>query len=708
MAIDEIGLYILKSRYLQDGETPEELFRRVAKHVASAEQTPPEKEKWEERFYSMMIELDFLPNSPTLFNAGRNENGFLSACFVLPIPDHMDGIMETAKDMAMIQKHGGGTGFDFSGLRPEGDKITSTGGTSSGPVSFLKMYNGITEAVKQGGFRRGANMGIMRIDHQDIRKFIHCKDDGDIQNFNISIAITDEFMQSLSSKDIDAKYRAHDLFDEIVESAWKTGDPGVIFIDEINHHNPIDERIDATNPCGEQPLLPYESCNLGSINLLNMLKLDGDEVGNSGWVWDMAKLRITVRDAVRFLDNVIDVNPLPPKIEEQTKKYRKIGLGIMGWADCLIRLGIPYDSEEHIKEINKVMGFIQVAAWQASEMLAKERGTFPGVKKARPAIISDKVRNATVTTIAPTGTISMIAGVSSGIEPHFAFIYEKKVREGDKFVEIQIDVYERHNLQRGREDLFRNAEQIDPKWHLKVQAEFQKNVDNAVSKTINLPHTASKADIKNIYAMAWDMGCKGITVYRDRCREVQILNKADESFKKAAEAGKTLREEIKEVLKNDNDNRPRMLNGRTIQTTTGCGNLYVTINEHSGRVYEVFTSIGKAGGCANAQSTALCKLISKFLQRGGTVEELVRTFKGIRCPNPCGLGDNKTLSCPDALAKTLEASMSSLQTVYIEKERYTNKNNHKFQQGACPDCGGELSHSEGCTHCTCCTFSRCG
>jgi ribonucleoside-diphosphate reductase alpha chain len=558
------SLIVLSKRYLRkDGdlkiiETPKQLFRRAAKAIASAEKlygkSDEEIEKIEEYFYDMMANLDFLPNSPTLMNAGT-ELGMLSACFVLPVEDNMESIYDSIKAMALVQKAGGGTGFDFSKLRPSGDVVKSTSGTASGPLSFMQAFNINTDVIKQGGKRRGANMGILRVDHPDILDFIVMKErEGILSNFNISVSLTDKFMNAVfNDKDIELinprnkkavkKLKARAIWNLILTMAWKNGEPGVIFLDNINKNNPTPEigRIESTNPCGEQPLLPYESCNLGSINLSKMVT-DG-EID-----WD--KLRKTVRLATRFLDNVIDVNKLPLKeIEEMTKKNRKIGLGVMGFADMLIKLEIPYNSKEALKVAEEVMKFITEEARKMSVELGKEKGSFPNFEKSIWKEKFDAMRNATVTTIAPTGTIGVIAGQSSGVEPLFAVSYIRNVGEtiGSDLIEVN-SLFENIAIKEGfySEDLmkkiskkasiqhieevpekirkiFVTAHDISPEWHIRMQAAFQKYTDNAVSKTVNFPYDATPQDIEKVYWLAHRLGCKGVTVYRDGSRRIQIL-----------------------------------------------------------------------------------------------------------------------------------------------------------------------------------------
>jgi ribonucleoside-diphosphate reductase alpha chain len=711
---------VLERRYLkkdQEGrviEKPEDMFRRVARVVAAADALygkADQVKRSEAVFYEMMTRLEFLPNSPTLMNAGRSL-GQLSACFVLPVEDSIDSIFEAIKQTAIIHKSGGGTGFSFSRIRPEKDTVKSTHGISSGPISFMTVFDVATETIKQGGTRRGANMGLLRVDHPDIEKFIEAKLQTDrLNNFNLSVVIPDRFMEALEKKESYDLINPHTgkktrsvpaqaIFDKIVHSAWRSGEPGVVFIDRINRDNPTPHlgEIEATNPCGEQPLLPYESCNLGSINLARLVK--------KGRI-DFNRLKFLVHEGVHFLDNVIDVNKYPlPKIEKMTKGNRKIGLGIMGFADLLIQLGIPYDSPQAVETAEKIMAFIAEESRQASENLGRERGNFPNFpgsvfdkgEKARPAM-----RNATTTTIAPTGTISIIAGTSSGIEPLFAVSYYRTVLDGTRMVEVnpyfkktakERGFYSEELLERiAREGSLRNIEgipeevkrlfvtshDIDPEWHIRIQAAFQKYTDNAVSKTINFPQSATPEDIQRAYLLAYHEGCKGVTIYRYGSRETQVLNlaKTEESAKISPRP------------------RPTRTTGITERISTGCGKLYVTINSDDKGICEVFAQMGKTGGCASSQIEATGRLISLALRSGVTLQAILKQISGIRCPSPTWSNGHQVLSCPDAIARVIS---NYTQVEVVDEERV---------MGSCPDCGGQVVHENGCLTCHSCGFSRC-
>lgn len=762
--LSENSLKVLERRYLKKDETgkvietPEELFRRVAKAIAAADKdygaSPKAIAELEADFYRIMTGLEFIPNSPCLMNAGR-ELGQLSACFTLPIDDSMDSIFETLKATSLIHKSGGGTGFSFSRLRAKNAVVRTTGGVASGPVSFMKVYDAATEAVKQGGSRRGANMGILRVDHPDILEFITCKENNkEITNFNISVSITDGFMSKLKgAEDCDLidpraqktvkRVNSKETFDLIVKQAHKNGEPGLIFIDRMNEFNPTPKlgKYESTNPCGEQVLLPYESCDLGSINLSRIYK----GAGGGRYEIDWEKLREVTRLAVHFLDNLIDVNKYPlEKIEEATKLTRKIGLGIMGWASLLIRLGIAYDSHEAVELADKVMSFILNEATLKSQELAKEKGAFP----AFVGSIYDKkesgmkLRNATLTTIAPTGTISIIAGpCSSGIEPLFAISYYRNVMDNDKLVEVdplfeeivrQRGFYSRQLMEKIAEStslkniegipedikrIFVTAHDITPEWHVRMQAAFQRHTHNAVSKTINFPHEATLEDVTKAYLLAYDLGCKGITIYRDRSREEQVLNVAHKE--KAPE------QKILEPGKIAPRPRPEVIIGTTTKVATGCGNLYVTINiDEEGKPFELFTQMGKAGGCAASQLEAIGRLVSLAFRSGIEVKSIIEQLRNIRCPSPSWEKGQRIFSCADAIARVIESRLINGVDVSVSSEspekELTMKHSHNDETviseavgsrgdivGVCPDCGGTLRHEEGCMKCQACGYSKC-
>jgi ribonucleoside-diphosphate reductase alpha chain len=727
------ALQVLERRYLKkdkDGqviETPEEMFQRVAHAIAAAEliyNPKADVKAWEERFYQLMASLEFLPNSPTLMNAGR-ELGQLSACFVIPVDDSMESIFDAVKFTALIHKSGGGTGFSFSRLRPKGDFVKSTSGVASGPVSFMQVFDTTTDVTKQGGTRRGANMAILNVDHPDIMDFIAAKGDPTaFTNFNLSVAVTNEFMEAVRAgkdynlvnqrtREVVKKLNARDVFDKIVDMAWKTGDPGIVFIDQINKDNPTPQlgRIESTNPCGEQPLLPYESCNLGSINLAAMLKAT-----KGRFEIDYPRLAGTVKMAVRFLDNVIDVNKFPlPQIEVMTKKTRKIGLGVMGFADMLLKLGIPYDSDEALKVAEEVMSAISYEATEASKEIAQERGVFPAFAGSiydRPDGI--KVRNATRTTIAPTGTLSIIAGCSSGIEPLFALSYTKNILDGAQLVEVNPyfeeaarkgNFYSKELMQKladgahlsaleGVPDeikrLFVTAHEISPEWHVKVQAAFQRSTHNAVSKTVNFPNEATREDIAKVYMMAYDNGLKGITIYRDRSRDAQVLVAGGEK-------------KVEEGIKRTPRKRPQETKGTITRVNTGCGALYITVAYDDHGICEVFSTLGKAGGCASAQLEAICRLISLALRSGVDVASVVKQLRGIRCPSIAWEKGKSILSCADAIASVLEKHIVS----DSDKPKLEDYGLAKNWTGQCPDCGNLLRYQEGCYHCPSCGYTKC-
>ena len=746
LSLSENALVVLKKRYLQKDsqgnviETPADLFRRVSKHIASAElifDKQADVGAWEERFFSLMASLDFLPNSPTLMNAGR-ELGQLSACFVLPIEDSMESIFDAVKYTALIHKSGGGTGFSFSRLRPKKDRVGSTGGVASGPVSFMRAFDVATDVIKQGGMRRGANMGILNIDHPDILDFISCKEDlKAFTNFNISVAITDAFMQAVEqgadyglvnphNKEVEGRLSAREVFDKIVAMAWRTGDPGMIFIDRINQYNstPNLGNIESTNPCGEQPLLPYESCNLGSVNLSHMVKQAG---GRSEIDYD--RLRDTVKLAVRFLDDVIEVNQFPlPQIAEMSRKTRKIGLGVMGFADMLIQLQVAYNSDQALEAAGQIMRFISEEATAESVSLGRSRGLFPAFSGSLYDSEGGlRVRNANRTTIAPTGTLSIIANCSSGIEPVFALSYFRHILDGEKLVEVnpyfekaakEQNFYSDGLMKKlaegekletikeapaGLKAVFVTSHDISPEWHIKIQSAFQKYTDSAVSKTVNLPREASIADVKDAYLMAYEAGLKGITIYRDRSRDGQVLNTGQRDA--AVENSKAAEKDREADARLSPRQRPKVTRGITERVTTGCGYIYVTVNYDDKGICEVFSSLGKAGGCASAQLEATSRLISLIFRSGIDVSSVIKQLRAIRCPSVSWESGRAILSCADAIGSVLEK--------YIKKEEdgtpagnYVNSS--PTISGLCPDCGNLLVYQEGCHICPGCGYTKCG
>lgn len=742
---------VLERRYLKKDlkgkviEKPYELFLRVAKNIAEADCSYDEGADVDEttnEFFSAMTDLGFLPNSPTLMNAGRDLQQ-LSACFVLPIEDSMESIFETIKQTSLIHKSGGGTGFSFSRLRPKSSQVKSTGGVASGPVSFLKVFDAATQAVKQGGTRRGANMGILRIDHPDILEFITCKEnDTDINNFNISVTITDDFMERVEkdeeyelidphTKKTVKRLKAREVFNKIVKMAWKNGEPGIIFIDRMNQFNPTPKigLYESTNPCGEQILLPYESCNLGSVNLSRMVT-DGEI--------DWNRLSKTVKTAVHFLDNVIDMNKFPLKdIEEMTSSNRKIGLGVMGFADMLIKLGIPYNADDAVSIAEKVMKFVRDEAAITSSELAEKRGTFPNFENSIYNVPDGpKPRNATLTTIAPTGSLSIIAGCSSGIEPLFALVYYKEVMDKERLPEVNEEFkrvaeergfYSEELMKKiaktgGIQDLievpqeikrvFITSHDISPEWHIKIQAAFQRYTDNAVSKTINFPQEATISDIEKTYKLAFKLNCKGVTIYRDKSREEQVLNVGEVKADKA-KAGKVEQAYGEKIRPKP---RPTVVKGTTTKVGTGCGNLYVTINEdEGGHPFEVFMQMGKAGGCAASQLEAIGRLVSLAFRSGIDVKAIVDQLRGIRCPSPSWEKGGRIFSCSDAIARAVEKRLCDQKEAKVTNKQtdfdiYMGKGGVKLGNvvGVCPDCGGALRHVEGCTVCRACGYSKCG
>ncbi len=725
------ALTVLARRYLKrdkEGnvlETPLQMFQRVAKTIAEAERKfdgQADVAGLADDFYKMMARLEFIPNSPTLMNAGR-ELGQLSACFVLPVGDSMEEIFDAVKFTALIHKSGGGTGFSFSRLRPANDVVLTTTGISSGPISFMRVFDVATETIKQGGTRRGANMGILRVDHPDIMDFIMCKaDHKQLNNFNISVGLNEAFMKAVEKDEnydlvnprngeIAGQLNARKVFNRIVTQAWENGEPGIVFLDRLNRDNPTPHvgAIESTNPCGEQPLLPYESCNLGSINLAKMVS--GGKI-----LWD--KLKETVFLAVHFLDNVVEVNKDPlPQIAEMTMANRKIGLGVMGWADMLIALGIPYNADEAVELGEKVMKFISDRGREASVALAAARGVFPNFAESIYGKKGDApVRNATVTTIAPTGTISIIANVSSGVEPLFAVSYIRQVMDNDILVEVhpyfeklarERGFYSPELMQRIAErgsvqgideipddvkKIFVTAHDITPEVHIRMQAAFQKYTDNAVSKTVNFRKSATIQDVARVYELAYQLDCKGVTIYRDGSRDQQVL-----SVGKKPEVNGDGRAAEKTTSKRE---RPKILQGWTYQMQTGCGPLYVTINEDETGLFELFTTMGKAGGCAASQNEAIGRMVSLAWRSGLQARQVIKQLQGISCHSPSGFGENKIMSCADAVARAIQTHVTANGGKIAHEKRV-------FFKGACPDCGGIVEHEGGCMVCRACGFSEC-
>ena len=762
--ITENARKVLERRYLakdREGNILEDtdgMFRRVAQNLARADAkygaTPDEVQATEDKFFHAMRRLETIPNSPTLMNAGR-ELQQLSACFVLPVDDTIEGIFESVKQTALIHKSGGGTGFSFSRLRPSGDIVGTTGGVASGPVSFIRAFDTATDVVKQGGTRRGANMAILRVDHPDILEFIRSKKDGvNLSNFNISVAINHEFMQKAhsnleydlvnphsrkSTKALNAK----DVFEEIVQMAWETGDPGIVFLDRINRDNPNPQlgEIESTNPCGEQPLLPNESCNLASINLVKMLRHDS---GTPEINWEA--LGSTVSTTVHMLDNVIDMNRYPlPDIEEMSRKTRRIGVGIMGFADILIQMGIPYDSQDALNLAEEVMKFIQDKTHESSGLLAATRGNFPAWDSSiyGPQGENKPMRNSAPVTIAPTGTISIIAGASSGIEPLFALSYVRDVMDHTRLVEVNpyLEAVAKHEgfyseelmkqlAQTGTlrnadvpdwvKQIFQTSQDISPTAHVKMQAVFQRYTDNSVSKTINFPNSATVDDVREAYMTAYLTGCKGVTVYRDGSKTEQVLSIGNTGG--AHEDSQDRKLEAKE--------RPSEVSGVTERIRTGHGNLYVTTNfDEYGTPFEVFTTLGKAGGCDSAQLEAISRLISLCLRSGLNIEDLVYNLRGITC---CPSFDRgvKISSTPDAVAISLErqAKKAELSTAPNGAVKSADSNIPAYQPALtarsqeeelkrrglerapkCPNCNAVIQFKEGCASCPdpTCGWNRC-
>ena len=782
---------VLQRRYLskdREGnvlEDPDGMFRRVAHNLSQSDllygESEHDRRDTEQRFYEVMQRLEFLPNSPTLMNAGR-ELQQLSACFVLPVEDSLDSIFTKVKQTALIHKSGGGTGFAFSRLRPEGDVVGSTGGVASGPVSFINAFDAATDVVKQGGTRRGANMGILHVTHPDILSFISSKEDGQhLTNFNISVAVTEEFMQKVQrdqeydlinprTDQIEKQLNAREVFERMTELAWRTGDPGIVFLDRINRDNPNPQLgdIESTNPCGEQPLLPYESCNLGSLNLARMVTYTNDDVKID---WD--RMAGVITTAVHMLDSVIDMNEYPiPEIAEMSRKTRRIGLGVMGWSDLLIQMGIRYDSEAALQMAEQVMQFIQQQTYRASAELASRRKVFPEWSRSvyNRGPNPQPMRNSAPVTIAPTGTISIIAGASSGIEPLFALSYVRNVLDNTRLVEgnAYFEAVARHEGFYSSElmeelansgslddldvpgwvkDVFRVSHDINPQWHVQMQGAFQTYTDNAVSKTINFPHDATVADVAAAYQGAYDLGCKGITVYRDGSKADQVLSTGSDNKATTPESNPVVIEVPSPRVPRE---RPRQTQGITERVRTGHGNMYVTVNmDNQGQPFEVFGTMGKAGGCDAALLEAVSRLVSLALRAGIDASEVSQQLSGITC---CPAWDDGTLvrSGPDAVAIVLDRITSGVSNESNASDGVqltlptgapafggdgpkvrpwmppqpnlsthpavgkANGNGAPVPQtlpgtyaGRCPECNGGVVSQEGCLTCYSCGWNKC-
>lgn len=735
---------VLKTRYLIGDETPEDLLWRVANAISEPE---PDKKYWSQVFFDLMASRQFMPNSPTLFNAGTGQ-GTLSACFVIPIEDTMESIMKAATTSAMIQKYGGGIGYAFSKLRSRGSRITTTHGKACGATAVLKMLSSLSDMITQGGKRHGANMGILHVSHPEVMSFIHMKDNNtEAQNFNVSVAITDDFMQAVDQDEIWNLIDPHDqevvdslparnIWNAIIDSAWKTGDPGIYFIDEANRHNPTPHlgNLDSTNPCGEVPLLAHEACNLGSINLA--LFVEEGQVNYDA-------LKEITQKATRFLENVVTVNTFPvQEVKDAVDATRKIGLGVMGWHDMLIKLNIPYESPKALEIADKVMGLINDVAKTTSMELALERGPYPASKESQP------IRNATRTCIAPTGSISVIAGASSGIEPIFAVAFVKNVLDGKQLTEVNPyfeniakergfytpklmeevaetgSVQEIDSVPQDVKELFKTALEINYKTHVNMQGVFQKHTDLAVSKTINMANNATREDIASAYRMAYESKCSGITIYRDGSKPTQVLE--------------VLSKKTAPVTEKETNNgliprvRPHQLQGVTERLRTGHGNMYITINfDEEEKPFEVFSTLGKAGGCESASLEAISRLTSLALRSGVEPKEIVAHLRGITCvpawdqgvligspADAVALALERHVTGSPRSSKTLTLLAKSLPTTPATEEytvtslssNGTNGTNGKSSNGSglmCPECNTNLIFQEGCLACLSCGWNKC-
>ena len=799
---------VLERRYLKKSpdtgeviETPRELFWRVASHVAQAE-TLLHPDAWEQSlevardYYMLMAERRFMPNSPCLMYAGR-EMGMLSACFVLPVEDSIEGIFDSIKATALIQKAGGGTGFSFSRLRPAGDLVASSGGTTEGPLSFIQVFSKATDAIQQGAFRRGANMGILRVDHPDIINFVTVKDDRSrLTNYNISVAITDHFLASLKAdpgtahkvqnprtKEWKVAERADgttwtvgQVWDLVIEHAHESGEPGVVFIDRINDRNPIKNvgLIEATNPCGEQPLHPYDSCNLGSVNLGRFILKDG--AGQASFDWEGFKS--VIHTTTRFLDDVIEVNRYPlPQIDNMSKTTRRVGLGVMGFADALYALGIPYNSQEGTAFGGQIMQVLNDESHLASEILADERGVFPAWEGSDWEQQGRRLRNSYTTTIAPTGTISIIAGCSGGIEPMFSLVFDRQVmkdNEGKPTIMREVNsVFEQRAraagywsdeladsiLEHGTlahldqvpdedKNLFVTAHDITPEWHMRMQAAYQDHCDASISKTINFPHEATAADVREIYELAVELDVKGVTVYRDGCRDVQPMALKGSSERFAGDGGEAPAADPAEMLQDLTADGPELapiklpeiMTALRIRQMTPFGNMHVkvTVDPMSGREREVFAQLGKGGDVANSDLEAICRILSLWLRSNGSLERAMKQLSGIGSSLSVPTKDGRIMSLADGLATALHrylkakdehglealilgrvspdadkpatpdtpaaAPKSNPPTAAAKAKRERELTSYKVK---CPACSGDVAFEEGCVKCYSCGFSQC-
>ena len=782
------ALTVLSHRYLIKGpdrkpvETPKQLFWRVASHVASAEKRYPggneaKVDYYAREFYHLMASRKFMPNSPCLMNAGR-EMGMLSACFVIPVGDSIDEIFSSIKATALIQKAGGGTGFDFSRLRPKGDIVHTSGGTTEGPLSFIQVFSAATNAIQQGAFRRGANMGILRVDHPDVLEFITFKDDlSRLTNYNISVTVSDRFLRELRAdrntvhtvrnprtgeeyplEREGRKYTVGEIWDTIVDHAWKTGEPGVVFIDRINSRNPIKNvgLIEATNPCGEQPLHGWDSCNLGSINVGYFVQEGGD--GKPQFDWEGYKEATHL--STRFLDNVIEVNNYPiPEIDEMSKRTRRIGLGVMGFADALYRLGIPYNSEEGCRFGERVMKALNDESHNASERLASERGVFPAWKGSDWEKAGRRVRNSYTTTVAPTGTISIIANCSGGIEPMFSLAFYRQVLDGETLVEAN-EVFVKAAKERGffSDELMRRiakegtleriaeipedvkkvfvcAHDITPEWHMRMQAAFQRHTDSSISKTINFPNAATVEDVRSIYELAIDLDVKGVTVYRDGCRDRQpmalehgVKDKAKVGLAPASNHDDATAHAIAEEAELVPARLPEIMPSLRVRQRTPFGNMHVkiSVDPKSEKEQEVFAQLGKGGDVANSDLEAICRLLSLFLRCGGSLTLALKQLEGIGSSLTIPTKEGRIMSLADGLSKAIRKYLAAKNKFGLKalllgevpaEELANGETKAAFAKAEtsdvarfkvrCPACSEVLAFEEGCVKCYGCGFSQC-